>query len=118
MNQGYYAIGAEYKGGFFTPGTVLDEMNVLKNQMGVLKIEVVASNAPDRFKTTFKKFAAEYEKFYQRNSGWWDRTKNKTYALVLEYKERFAQWKAAFLAKGGKSDIKIARPEKIDLGHL
>ena len=107
---GVQSIGADYQGGFFTPGTVLDEMNTLKSQIGILSIDVRASSVPIGFKVTYEKFRKEYETFYENNTGWFDRTKNVTYALVLEYKDRLAQFRSAFKRKGGATDIKLARP--------
>jgi len=98
-------VGAEYKGGLFTPGMVLDEMKSIKNAADMLAIDIRRSKVGSHIKEGFKRFKNEWDEFYDEYccgiSAWASRTLNKTYAKVLEFRDRLNGWRGLFLARGG-----------------
>jgi hypothetical protein len=94
-------IGAEYEGDYFTPGAVQDEMRVLDGAISSLALDVSVSTIDPQFKEAFASFQAEWSSFLGSNQGWFSRALNKTYAMVIEYRERLTKWRAKFKSLGG-----------------
>lgn len=100
MNFGNYAVGAEYSGDLFSPGTVLDEMNLVDAFIERVNRDVSASRVGPTFKQGWDRFFADWKKFY-KDQGWLKRALNKTYAQVLEYREQAVKWSQEFKRLGG-----------------
>lgn len=96
-------VGAEYDGGLFTPSSVLDEMRVVDNLISSLADDVASAELNPSFdRNAFDVFRSEWEQFYRDNSDTFSRAFNKTYAMVLEYRERYGDWRRRFVEAGGE----------------
>lgn len=95
-----------YDGGLFSPQTVLDEMNAVDSAITTLGEEILGSGVGETFQAKYARFLREWQRFYgAHDSGlgaWVSRTLNRTYAQVLEYKERLNGWRSKFVAAGGE----------------
>src|SRR5690242_20279515 len=92
-------VGADYSGDLFTPGTVQNEMRVVDGAVEALDRDIsAAQNLPENFKVEWEAFKSEWKEFYSENDNIISRAFNKTYASVLEYRDRANDWRKRFVA--------------------
>lgn len=104
VNVDTYQLGLSL---ILTPGATLDEMRTVNDLLVSLSKEVAASAAPAEFKAGLVAFYGEWKSFYDANSegvgAWLSRGFGATYAKVMEYKNRLADWRDRFVKLGFKS---------------
>jgi hypothetical protein len=112
-------IGVDYKGGLFSPSTVMSEMDTVTTWATALAHEIGASDAPEVFKFSYSNFYKEWKSFYESHKGllnWPKRVLNTTYAKVLEFKERVREWRKKFKELGGETITPITTKEAYGSG--
>lgn len=95
-------VGADY----FSPGYVLAEMNGIEASVQALTRDIAASAIDADFKADFALFAQDWRAFYGAFNkpvvDWLPRAVNSTRDKVLEFKNTVADWRDAFVKRGGK----------------
>lgn len=105
----YAAIGedAVSEPGIRTPGFVLSEMESVDAAIGSLARDMVAQpQASANLRQPYAVFAQEWVNFFSEHTGgpvaWLARGTTPVYDKTLSFRERYKQWRAAFVAAGGK----------------
>jgi len=84
-----------------TPGAIEADMQTVAGLVRQLDGDITASKASAQFKTAWRGFADEWERFVKQTgywARWWYATKEK----VDEYRRRVHDWRTMFIAEGGK----------------
>lgn len=94
-----------------TPGDIKAEMDATLNIIKALGSDIDASrNVDERFKSQWRAFVAEYQRFYNDHQGWTDRFWYSTYERTIEYRQRALDWRRDFEARGGIATSPVDHP--------
>lgn len=104
MNLGFY----------YSPGTILNEMNATDAAFTLLDMEITENNTPEAFQEKWGVFRDKWEEFYKNNKDYLSRMTFQTYRQTMEYRNELQKWKEAYESTGQKSrvptfDIRKAR---------
>jgi hypothetical protein len=83
-----------------TPGSIGADMATVSSLVQQLDADIAASKATQQFKTGWRGFVDEWEKF-KRDTGYWGRWWYATKEHVDEYRRRVHDWRVMFVAEGG-----------------
>jgi hypothetical protein len=77
-------------------------MDTVAGLIHQLDADIKASRVDESFKTAWRVFVDEWERFYKEHQGWLDRFWYSAYEKTVEYRRRTLAWREKFVALGGK----------------
>jgi hypothetical protein len=95
-----------------TPGSIKAEMETTASLIAQLDTDIRASRVDAAFKTAWRAFVEEWERFYKEHTGWFDRLWYASYAKTVEYRRRALEWREKFVAIGGTPSAPADAPPK------
>jgi hypothetical protein len=96
-----------------TPGSIEADIQTVAGLVRQLDGDIKASKASAQFKTAWRGFFDEWEKFV-RETGYWARWWYVTKEKVDEYRRRLHDWRTMFVAEGGKPSGPEDHPPVVD----
>jgi hypothetical protein len=84
-----------------TPGSIGADIQTVAMLVHDLDADIAASKANQQFKTAWRGFVDEWEKFV-KDTGYWGRWWFATKEKTDEFRRRVHDWRVMFVAEGGK----------------
>jgi hypothetical protein len=84
-----------------SPGNIKAEMATTASVIRQLDADIAASAVDGAFKSAWRNFVDEWERFRKEHGDWLDRLWYSTYEKTIEYRRRALTWRNKFVAAGG-----------------